>query len=231
VVITPPGYLDPANASLRYPVLFMQDGNNCLASDPFGHGGWQIDAVSRGLIERGTMAPTLLVLIPNSASRREEYVPGAGSPGGPSAQGYLDFVAKDVMSVVETNYRARRDPASRGIGGSSFGALISFYAAWTRPDLFGFVLAMSVGHAFDLGVLVRSTPVKPLLRIYLDSGSTGHHGSDDGMQRTAQLRDNLIAAGFVAGVDLLHQVGQGDGHNEEAWRRRLPQALAFLLPP
>jgi len=68
-------------------------------------------------------------------------------------------------------------------------------------------------------------------RAWLESQAVGAPVIDGGMQRTAQLRDTLFAAGFVAGVDLLHQVGQGDGHNEEAWRRRLPQALAFLLPP
>ena len=42
VVVAPPGYDDRVNAERTYPAVYMQDGNNCLDSDPFGHGGWQI---------------------------------------------------------------------------------------------------------------------------------------------------------------------------------------------
>jgi len=231
VVVVPPGYGDPANAARCYPVMYMQDGNNCLDVDPFGHGGWQIDTVSGDLAERGAIEPTIFVLISNSPSRREEYVPGAGTAPGATADGYLDFVARDIVPFVETHYRAFPEAANRGIGGSSFGGLISLCAAWTRPNLFGFVLAMSPGHTYDFGAMVRRTLVKPSLRIYIDSGTVGQMGRDDGMKLTVELCDLLIAKGFVVGSDLQHYIGQDHSHNEEYWRRRLPVALPFLLPP
>ena len=73
-------------------------------------------------------------------------------------------------------------PANRGIGGSSYGGLISLYGAWTRPAVFGFVMAMSPAFAFDFHAMVNATPPpRRPLRIYLDSGTVDWGGGDDGM--------------------------------------------------
>lgn len=231
-VLVPPGYSDPANASRRYPVLVLHDGNNCLDRDPFGHGGWRVHTVSYDLVEQGRMAPSILVLVDNTGSRSQEYVPGMGSPPGPTAEGYLDFLEKTVVPFVDTWYRTLSGPANRGIGGSSYGGLISLYGAWTRPAVFGFVMAMSPAFAFDFHSMVRDTPppTRPL-RIYLDSGTVDWGGGDDGMAATIALRDLLVGQGFAPGTDLFHHVGQGDNHSEDFWRGRLPVALPLLLPP
>ena len=231
-VLVPPGYSDPVNASRRYPVLYLHDGNNCLDRDPFAHGGWQVHTVSYDLVQQGRMAPAILVLVDNTSSRAQEYVPGFGTAPGPSADGYLDFLEKTVVPFVETWYRTAPGPGNRGIGGSSYGGIISLYAGWTRPQVFGFVMAMSTAFAYDFHAMVRATPPpKKPLRIYLDSGTVDWSGGDDGMAKTVELRDLLVAQGFVPGTDLLHFVGQGDNHSENFWRGRLPVALPFLLPP
>jgi len=230
-VLVPPGYSDPANAAREYPVLYMHDGGNCLDRDPFQHGGWQVHTVSYDLVARGLMKPAILVLVDNTANRTQEYVPGAGSPPGPHADGYLDFLERTVVPFVEARYRTLPGPASRGLGGSSFGGLISLYGAWTRPQVFGFVMAMSPAFAFDFPALVRGTPPpKKPLRIYIDSGTRDYGGGDDGMAETMGLRDLLVDAGHVLGDDLMHHVGQGDSHSEDFWRARLPVALPFLFP-
>jgi predicted alpha/beta superfamily hydrolase len=231
-VLVPPGYEEGAGARARYPVLYLNDGNNCLGHDPHGHGGWQVDVVSQDLVRRGLMRPAILVLVDNSPHRTAEYVPGRGKRPGPTAEGYLDFLQGTVIPFVEARYRTRPGPASRGIGGSSYGGLISLHAGWTRPRVFGFVMAMSPAFGSDFPGLVRATPLpRRPLRIYLDSGTRGDSGGDDGRAATVRLRDLLVSKGYVPGEDLLHQVGRGHGHSEDFWRRRLPVALPFLLPP
>ena len=229
-VLVPPGYSDESTATRRYPVLYMHDGNNCLDADGFGHGGWQVHSVSYDLVQRGLAAPAIFVLVANTTSRAQEYVPGFGAAPGPSADGYLDFIERDVIPFVEARHRTLPGPANRGVGGSSYGGLISLYAAWTRPQTFGLAMAMSTALAYDFPGLVGATG-KPALRIYLDSGTTDSRGGDDGMARTIALRDLLVSKGFVLSVDLWHEVGQGDSHSENYWRRRLPIALSFLYPP
>ncbi len=233
-VLVPPGYADPANAGRRYPALYLQDGQNCLDSDPFGHGGWQVHRVSYALTTLGLMAPTIFVFIDNDgANRTAEYNPGAGTPPGPTAEGYLDFVEKTVVPFVEANYRAAPGAQNRGLGGSSYGAIISLHGGWSRPQSFGVVMAMSTAfYPTDFVSVVRATPPpKKPLRIYIDSGTTDYSGGDDDMAQTIALRDALVGAGFTLGVDLMHFVGAGDSHSENYWRGRLPIALPWLYPP
>jgi len=230
-VLVPPGYGDAANAARRYPVLYLHDGNNCLDHDPFAHGGWQVHTVSYDLVQRGLMGPAILVMVDNTANRAKEYVPGFGTAPGPSADGYLDFLEKTVAPFVERNFRTLPGAANRGLGGSSYGGIISLYGAWTRPQFFGFAMAMSTAFAYDFHGLVQRTPTRPALRIYIDSGTVDWSGGDDGMAQTLALRDLLVSKGFTIGTDLRHEIGQGDNHSENFWRGRLPMALPFLLPP
>ena len=236
-VLVPPGYADAAAASTRYPVLVMHDGGNCLDHDGFGHGGWRVHTISQDLIGRGLMAPAIFVLVANDqAHRGEEYVPGLGTAPGPTADGYLDFLEADVLPFVERHYRTLPGAAHRGLGGSSYGGVISLYGAWTRPSTWGFAMAMSTAFHGDFTVagftaLVAGTPVKPALRLYLDSGTVDWSGGDDGKADTEAARDVLVAKGFVLGTDLMHYVAVGQNHSEDYWRTRLPLALPFLLPP
>jgi enterochelin esterase-like enzyme len=229
-VLTPPGYGDPVNADRRYPVLYMHDGQNCLDHDGFGHGGWQAHTISTAEVDAGRMAPIVLVFVDNTASRTAEYVPGLGS-GQTTAEAYLDFLQLDVAPFVERHWRAAPAPAGRGLGGSSYGALISLYGAWTRPERWGLVMAMSTAYGYDFIGLAQQATSKRALRIYLDSGTLFYGGGDDGMAQTIQLRDLLESQGWVLGTDLQYVLGQGQNHSEDFWRLRLPGALDWLSPP
>jgi predicted alpha/beta superfamily hydrolase len=218
----------------NYPVLYLHDGQNCLTHNVFGAPGWDAHEVATRLAFEGRMAPAIVVMVDNAGDapgRKREFVPGAGAPGGQHADGYLDFLEADVIPFVEAWYPALPGPADRCIGGSSYGGLVSLYAGWTRPHAWSRVLCMSPAFHWPFEELVRATRERPALRLYLDSGTTDFEGSDDGQAETEALRDLLIARGFVPGVDLVHEVGHGDTHEEAAWCRRLPLALPFLFPP
>jgi hypothetical protein len=45
------------------------------------------------------------------------------------------------------------------------------------------------------------------------------------------VRAALLTQGYVEGEGFLWNPGEGDEHNEEAWAKRLPAALRFLLRP
>ena len=240
-VLLPRGYSDEASAGRRYPVLYLNDGQNCLDRDPFQHGGWQVHTTSDDLMGRGLMAPAIFVLVDNTSAREQEYVPGAGSAPGATADAYLDFLQSTVVRWVDGRYRTIREPSGRGIGGSSYGALVSLYAGWTRPSVFGLVMAMSPS-LWRIDVPADAI-VKVPVRVYLDSGTTDWGGGDDGCAATTALADLLVAKGWTLHVDLEHAIGLGHNHSEEFWRARLrpstpaelpgvwPGALPFLLPP
>jgi predicted alpha/beta superfamily hydrolase len=229
-VLLPPGYAEPANQARRYPVLYMHDGNNCLDHDGFQHGGWQVHTISTDLVNTGKMAPVIFVLVDNTSSRTEEYVRGQGTAPGPTADGYLDFLERDVVPWVERTWRTQAGPAGRGLGGSSYGGLISLDGAWRRTGKWGVVMAMSPAYGYDFIAFAQAGTKLPL-KVYLDSGTTDYSGGDDFMARTIVLRDALVAKGWVLGTDLQHVIGQGQSHSENYWRLRLPDALAWLYPP
>jgi enterochelin esterase-like enzyme len=229
-VLLPPGYGDAANAAVRYPVFYMHDGQNCLDHDAFAHGGWQVHTISTDLITTGKMKPVLFVFVDTSTTQRAaEYVRGMGTAPGPTADGYLDFLERDVVPWVDRTWRTQATAAGRGIGGSSYGGIVSLDAAWRRST-WSTVMSMSTAFGYDFTAYAAGVPKLPL-RVYLDSGTTDYSGGDDDMTLTIALRDLLVGKGWVLGTDLQHVIGQGDSHSENYWRGRLPGALSWLYAP
>jgi predicted alpha/beta superfamily hydrolase len=66
---------------------------------------------------------------------------------------FLDFIGKEVIPFVESNYRVL--PTNRGIGGYSYGGLFSLYVLFKQPDLFNIYYAGSPSISFDKGVLFK----------------------------------------------------------------------------
>ncbi|URA09822.1 alpha/beta hydrolase [Thermospira aquatica] len=58
----------------RYPVIYMQDGQNLWDSPQANFGGWKVDTTLDRLIAQGKIDPVIVVGIENSSARAEEYV-------------------------------------------------------------------------------------------------------------------------------------------------------------
>lgn len=238
-VYLPRGY--DQNTTKRYPVLYMQDGQNLfLGMGAFG--SWNVDTNVTNLIRFGKLRELIVVGVENATDRACEYTPCAlSSCAGKwaTAQRYAEFLINDVKAYVDTHYRTLTDPANTGIMGSSRGGLISVYLGWEYPHVFGKVGALSPSFwACATTMNNLAVPPKRPIRIYLDTGTVGDFPvSDppcnpcyDGLVQTMTARDNLIRNGYVIGQDLLHVFGFGHNHNEYWWDRRSPQAYLFLFP-
>src|SRR5262245_22838854 len=74
IVYLPPGY--DADAPRRYPVLYLQDGQNVFdAATSFAGVEWQADETAERLIRGGQLAPVILVGVYNTEDRIAEYTP------------------------------------------------------------------------------------------------------------------------------------------------------------
>ena len=234
-VYLPRGY--EGNASRRYPVLYMHDGQNVF--DPGGEfGSWSADAIATREMGQGRMRECIIVGVDNSPRRRQEYEPPGDryytneAPG--AADAYLKFLTGTVKPAIDRKYRTLAGRTDTFVGGSSMGGLVSLYCGY-ESDVFGGVLAMSpsvtraTNYVASLGG--RS---KPPLRIYMDTGTDeGNIGPGYGnyWEKPWEAYDLLLERGFAPNGDLMMRTGYGDGHNEAAWRKRLPVALRFLLDP
>jgi hypothetical protein len=71
---------------------------------------------------------------------------------------------------------------------------------------------------------------KKPLRIWLDAGSDEGSADDDVMEADDILLAKPSGQAYVRGADLACTLGQGQAHNEAAWRARSPWALEWLYP-
>jgi predicted alpha/beta superfamily hydrolase len=230
-VYLPPGY--EQEKGRRYPVIYMHDGQNAWDDPhaPFGLGGWRVNRTADHMITTGRCAPFLVVGIPNSLQRRDEYGPGENILSDDHA--YIQFLLRDVKPLIDKRYRTESDAVHTALMGSSMGGIISLQAGLLRPDVFGQVAALSPAFRFEDSAdrtyidLLEHTGKVPI-RIYMDSGTGGQFM--DGVALTRQVGKVLVRMGWTDGVDLCRVESEGALHNEIAWRARVHRALEFLFP-
>ncbi|MBC7815352.1 MAG: hypothetical protein IAG10_00470 [Planctomycetaceae bacterium] len=136
LVWLPPGYDDAANVNRRYPVLYLQDGQNIFEKLPSVPGEWEADETATRLIAENAIEPIIIVGIPNAgAMRAAEYSP-IDILEGVTAKGdaYVDFLEREVVRRVERAFRVKGGADNTAIGGSSLGGVISIYAATRHPE-------------------------------------------------------------------------------------------------
>jgi enterochelin esterase-like enzyme len=236
----PPGYDDAENTGRRYPVFYLNDGQNLFESATSYNGvEWQVDETADRLIREGTVPPLIIVGIDNAGKERiREYMPHrAMHPMMLRVQGryYPDFLMKEVMPFIGRNYRVATGPENTGLGGSSLGGLIALYTVMARPGLIGRLLVESPSlwasgrQAIKQSREARIWPE----RIFLAAG-TAEAGSaersrtvvDDVRELAAILRRAVLSEQRLRLV-----IKDGAGHNEGAWAERFPEALTFLFGP
>ncbi|MCX5690496.1 MAG: alpha/beta hydrolase-fold protein [Planctomycetota bacterium] len=242
LVWLPPGYSEPANARAKYPVIYLHDGQNVFETAPGAAAEWKADEIATSLITRHMMSPAIIVAVPNAGQgRNSEYMPVSGIAEIPAAGAiHTAWLLNEVKPRVEAAFRVKTGPENTGIGGSSLGAAISLYAATTHPEAFGLLLAESLplrtGDAKVWDSFVAGVKTWPK-RVYLGIGGAELGSDAKNAERNKAYVDAVKSLDSVldkAGLGpdrRLLVIDQAAQHNEEAWSKRLPQALSFLFPP
>lgn len=224
-VFLPRGY--DQHTTLRYPVLYMHDGQNVFESGPFGT--WDADDTGPRLMRQGLMREVIIVGVDNTSNRLTNY---AAPDSGGQADRYVRFIRDELKPLIDAQYRTRPGPDDTGAVGSSMGGQVSLYMGWDYPETFRRIGAMSgAWSVFTSGFYDRVfAQAKRPIRIYLDSGDAGT--ANDGYWSTFNLRDALMrkSPGYALEEDLRHRIGIGQQHNEAAWAARLPECFNFLFP-
>ena len=234
----PPGYEDRENAGRKYPVLYLNDGQNLFEpSISFTGVEWQVDETADRLIREGVIPPMIIVGIDNGGKDRfREYMPHRSlQPMMLRVQGrnYPNFLTREVMPFVAHQYRIASGPENSGLGGSSLGALISLYTAAVRPELFGRLLLESPSlWASNRQMIRESRGIKRWPeRIFLATGTAEAGREDKDRSMVDDVRE-LASIFRRAGMDasrLCLRIDEGATHHESAWAKRFPDALSFLF--
>ena len=246
-VLLPERYDAPENRTRRYPVLYLNDGQNLFDSSTavLNRMEWRVDETVQALVAAGHLPPIIVVGMDNAGRRDrfKEYFPWIDEflqPPEPNPQGkhYPSFLIDEVIPFIDARFRTMRDPAGRVVGGSSAGGLAALYAVVKRPGVFGGVLIESPSLYLDNFHVIREAATVRLWprRIYLGAGTNESGGSCDSaavtqpelVRHVRQFADTLLHRG-VEPSRIRVLVTPCGRHNEAAWGARLPTALRFLF--
>ncbi|MCA9913627.1 MAG: alpha/beta hydrolase [Anaerolineae bacterium] len=236
-----------ASSDRRYPVLYMHDGDNLFDALVSYSGEWRVDETMTALSQEGYEA--IIVGLPNAGTERaSEYDPYPDYAGRETkGKNYIRFLVDTIKPMIDAEFRTLPDVSHTGIAGSSMGGLISLYGFLTEPKTFGFCGAFSTAYWFGFSGLVQTIQehANGHGKIYLDVGTQEGATLDYWMERyrmnivdthaeyvrgVRELRDELQKQGYTLGENLRYIEDEGAIHREEAWAKRLPDALRFLLP-
>lgn len=233
-VYLPAGY--DQNPDHRYPVLYMNDGQNLFDEETAYVRGrtWRLAEMADAAIEAGEVEPLMIVGIAHAGERRlAEYTPTRDwKMGGGEADKYGLMLTEELLPFMASSYRVRTGIASTGLGGSSLGALAALYLGLRHADTFGklAVLSPSVwwNHRAILSLVSEAAPrLRSRPRVWLDIGEAeGRRAVAD----TELLERRLRIRGWRPGVELSYRQVPEATHDEAAWAMRVRPMLRFLFP-
>ena len=231
-VYLPPDY--EQKPEKRYPVLYLQDGQNVFDSVTSFAGEWQADETAEKCIRSGQIAPLIIVAIANNKQRIREYTPPGAQPNSQSglSDRYARMLLEEIKPFIDRNYRTLKDRNHTAVGGSSLGGLVALYIATQYPHQIGKVAALSPSLWWNNRWMIRSIeqnpePLKECL-LWIDIGSL--EGSD-AVKNVTILGDILGKTRPIENKQFIVKIFDGASHNEKSWANRLDEILQFLFPP
>jgi predicted alpha/beta superfamily hydrolase len=227
----------------------MQDGQNLSDPATAFAGTWDLEATLERLAARGLEVIVVGVHHADEA-RLAEYSPFPDRRhGGGEGESYLAFLVDTLKPRVDRLFRTRTGCGDTAILGSSMGGLISLYAFFRHPSVFGRAGVISPSVWFGQGAILDyiAAAKAPRGLVYLDVGMREGAGT---LRSVRQLGRLLVRKGFRrdtrgkrstparegpdrrarrAGSLLRYVEDAGGGHHEIAWAYRLEGALDFLF--
>lgn len=211
----------------RYPVLYLQDGQNLFDEDaPFGT--WGVDKQLAALAEKGKGEFIVVAIDHGGKERINEYLPYDSQKWGEGlGRDYADFLTNTLKPYVDAQYRTRPQREHTGIGGSSMGGLISIYAGILFPEAYSKYMIFSP--SLWVTPKVYSEPFRfaafPQTKIYLYAGGKEGAGVVSNVERFKQVMEKRSANQ----VQLRLAIDPDGMHNEATWGKEFPKAAEWLF--
>jgi predicted alpha/beta superfamily hydrolase len=238
----PANYGSPFNAHRSYPVLYMQDAQNLFDEATSDAGEWHVDETVDHLVGSFKIPPMIVVGIDYPGQERSsEYLPypdphhkqyGVPVPKELRGKDYATFLLTEVMPFIEKKYRVSRGAANTGIGGASYGGVISLYTVLQHPGIFGHVLVESPVLGVGNGQLLKDAEAAKQLpqKMFVAMGTNETKNAEYNAQLVKNVEElqTILRKKGMGPERLKVVVEEAAVHNPGAWSRRLPDALLFL---
>lgn len=214
----------------RYPVLYLQDGQN-LFEDSAPFGTWGVDKRLAQLAERRQHEVIIIAIDHAEEERIKEYTPSFSSRlGRGEGKKYARFLADTLKPFIDKHFRTLPGREHTGIGGSSMGGLISIYAGLMYPEVYSklMIFSPSLWVTPNIRFHFMNLYAPHEMNIYLYAG--GREGANM-VRNIRHLHDVLEEQNGAAGRGNLKfklEIDPVGTHNEARWGREFPHALRWL---
>lgn len=220
-IYLPEGY--SATAKKKYSVIYMHDAQNLFDKKTSFVGEWNVDEKLDSL-----KAQVIVVGIEHGNEKRiDELTPFKNEKySGGKADEYVDFIVKTLKPYIDKNYHTKTKAKNTLIIGSSLGGLVSYYAVFKYPEVFGKagVFSPSFWFSNDIYTLTEKAP-KNKTKIYF---LCGDKESDD-MVKDLNKMERLLDKNRCYCLHLTKtKIVKGGEHNEKLWRDGFVQAILWL---
>ena len=222
LIYTPPGI----KKGERLPTMVLFDGEQ---EDGMVFGAATIE----NLIHERKIPPILVARVPNLSGQARMRDLGCRAE-------FTQFLAKELMPMLEAKYGASRRASETGVGGVSRGGLAAVCAALHAPERFGLAMSQSGSLWYvprtpnrkpyrEPGWIIGQFLERPRLpvKFYLDVGKFEFDATGEGfgtLEPARRLRDVLRAKGYnVTYQELM------SGHDDITWRGTLADGLIALF--
>lgn len=211
----------------RYPVLYLQDGQN-LFDEYAPYGNWALDKRLARLAEKRHHEVIIIAIDHASEKRILEFTPSEKTALGEGlGREYSHFLAHELKPHIDRHLRTLPYREFTGIGGSSLGGLITLYAAITHPEVFSRLMVFSPSLWVQPALIRQFLHMDPPYcgRIYMYGG--GCEGSGV-VEYQRQLHTGIQQSGnsFIKSKLSINPKGH---HSESEWGREFPKALKWLF--
>jgi predicted alpha/beta superfamily hydrolase len=222
-IYLPDGY---EHSTKRYPVIYMQDGQNLFDALTSGYGEWGVDEI---LDQYPDAEQSVVVGIDHGGDYRiTEYDPFDSKYGKGRGADYTDFLVKTLKPYVDQHYRTEAGAATTTIAGSSMGGLISMYAALKYPGVFGNAGVFSPAFWIASPGIYQFAEKQTLnasSRFYFVCGDAESETMVADMQKMAAI----VRAKGLTPKNTPVVVVKGAQHNEKQWNGDFPGFYQWLI--
>ncbi len=155
-----------------------------------------------------------------------------------NSDNYLKFLVRELKPFIDKKYSIHTGKDHTFIAGSSMGGLISLYAICEYPEVFGGAACLSTHWP---GILsMENNPVPDVFLRYLEvhlPDPSNHliyfdYGTEDLDALYPPLQKQVNKVMKIRGFSEKNWITRefpGEGHSENAWKRRLHIPLLFML--
>lgn len=216
---------DYATTKKKYPVLYMQDGQNVFDAATSYSGEWGVDEYLDTI--KNQCEESIVVAIDNGLNKRmNEYNPwDFQNFGKGEGEEYVDFLVQTLKPHIDAHFRTLKSKKNTSIAGSSMGGLISLFAALKYPKVFGSVGVFSpafwTASGIDSTVLADAKKLKARLFFYA-GGKEGGTMIPDMKRIEKEIKKESKSTSKQV-------IDKSAKHNEAAWREHFPEFYQWVF--